>query len=79
MGNAFPPPVPSTPRLPDPPPLHLGRYAKAITAAVTGTVGWFAQVIATNAQHFHVSNPQWLALAVIELTALGVYGMPNAS
>lgn len=59
--------------------LNFGRYAKTITAEVTGILGWFAVVIAASPTHFHVTLSQWLALGVVEATALGVYGMPNTT
>ncbi len=57
---------------------RLSKYQKAIAALVTGLLGWFGVVIASNPDHLHVTNPQWLALGVVVATALGVYGVPNA-
>jgi hypothetical protein len=57
--------------------VNLGKYAKTITALVTGIIGWFAVVIAASPNSFHVTNSQWLGLAVVIATGLGVYGMPN--
>ena len=57
----------------------MSKYAKSITAFVTGILGWLSYVIAANPTHFTVTNPEWLALAVAVATALGVYGMPNTA
>lgn len=58
---------------------NFGKYAKAITALVTAILGWFAVVIASSPNTWHVTNSQWLGLAVAVATALGVYGMPNTT
>lgn len=56
----------------------MGKYAKTISAIVTGNLGWVGVVIAAHPNHFTVSLSQWLALAVVNATALGVYAYPNA-
>lgn len=55
--------------------IPLGRYAKAITALVTGALGWGAVVIASKPAP--VTASEWLALGVVAATALGVAGVPN--
>jgi len=57
--------------------MNLGKYQKAITALVTGLIGWFAVVISASPNSLHVTNSQWLGLAVVVATALGVYAIPN--
>ena len=53
----------------------LGRYQKTVTALVAGVIGWGAVVVAspTNA----ITSSEWLGLAVVVATALGVYAVPN--
>lgn len=51
------------------------KYRKAITALVTGNIGWAAVVIASSSGPITAS--EWLALAVVEATALGVYAVAN--
>lgn len=53
----------------------LNRYQKAIAALVTGAIGWGAVVIASTPTEITAS--EWLALAVVVATALGVYSVPN--
>jgi hypothetical protein len=57
----------------------FGKVQKTLTAAITGLLGWFGQVIAANPNHFTVSNSQWLALGVVAAVALGVYAVPNVT
>ena len=58
--------------------MNLGKYQKALAALVTGIIGWAGVVIAANEGHFgHISDAQWLALAVVVATTLGVYAVPN--
>ncbi len=56
----------------------MGRYAKTVSALVTGILGWFGVVIAANPDHFQVNNSQWLGLAIVVATAAGVYAYPNS-
>ena len=51
------------------------QYRKTLTAIVTGVLGWFATIIASEAET--ISQSEWLMLAVVLATALGVYGVPN--
>ena len=53
----------------------LNQYRKTVTAIVTGVLGWFAVVIASEAAT--ISQSEWLMLAVGLATALGVYGIAN--
>ncbi len=48
---------------------------KTVTAVVTGVIGWFATVIASEAAT--ISQSEWLGLATILAIALGVYGVAN--
>lgn len=52
------------------------KYRKTITALVTGNIGWAAVVIASPPAA--VTASEWLALAVVEATALGVYAVSNS-
>lgn len=53
----------------------FGRYQKAITAAVSGAIGWVGVVIASPSGP--VTASEWLGLAVVGAVALGVYAVPN--
>ena len=53
----------------------MTKYAKTITALVTGILGWAAVVISSAAGP--VSASEWLGLGVAVATALGVYGVSN--
>jgi len=71
-------PLPDTIDYPEAPVLaKLNQYRKALTVFVTGNIGWAATVIASPAAH--VTASEWLALAIVNATALGVYAVPNAS
>lgn len=56
--------------------MNFGTYAKAITAFVTGVIGWGYMVIASEPQA--VTASEWMMLAAIAAGAAGVYQMPNA-
>ncbi len=53
----------------------MSQYKKTITALVTGLIGWGTAVV--------VSTPaaptaaEWIGLATVAATALGVYGVSN--
>ena len=49
---------------------------KTITAIVTGVIGWVGVVVASTPAP--ISDSEWLALAVVLATALGVYAVPNS-
>lgn len=53
----------------------FSKYRKTLTAVVTGNIGWAAVVIASPSAP--VTASEWLALAVVEATALGVYSVSN--
>lgn len=53
----------------------FGRYQKAIAALVAGGVGWAGVVIASTPTA--ITSSEWLGLAVVIATALGVYAVPN--
>lgn len=53
----------------------LSKYAKAITALVTGVIGQTGVVIASESQP--VTASEWLGYAVVVAVALGVYQIPN--
>lgn len=48
---------------------------KTVAAAVTGTLGWAAVVIASPSPQITAS--EWLALGVVYATAFGVYAVKN--
>lgn len=53
----------------------FGKYQKAITALVSGGIGWGAVVISSPSGPITAS--EWLGLAVVVAVALGVYAVPN--
>lgn len=55
---------------------RLNEARKAITALVTGWLGWGAVVIASDPAP--VTASEWLALAIVTATAVGVYSVPNS-
>lgn len=50
-------------------------YAKAIGAAVSGSLVWAGTAYVPDGQ---VDRAEWYALALVLAGALGVYGYPNA-
>lgn len=71
-------PLPDTIDYPEAPLLaKLNQYRKAITVFITGNIGWAYAVVASPSAAITAS--EWLALAVVNATALGVYAVPNAS
>lgn len=48
---------------------------KTVTALVTGNLGWVATVIAS--EPAKISQSEWLMLAIVNATALGVYSFAN--
>ena len=54
----------------------LNPFRKTVTALVTGVIGWVGVVIASEPSA--ISDSEWLALAVVLATALGVYAVPNS-
>lgn len=53
----------------------FAKYRKTITALVTGNIGW--AVIVTTSPAAHISASEWVALAIANAVALGVYATPN--
>lgn len=53
----------------------MGQYRKTVTALVTGLIGWFSAVVASDGPT--VTSTEWIMLATIVATALGVYGVAN--
>lgn len=53
----------------------LAHYSKALAAVTTGVIGWGMVVVASNPAS--VTAAEWMELAVVGATALGVYGVPN--
>jgi len=54
--------------------MHLSKYTKSITALVTGSLGWGAVVVASEAAA--ITSSEWLQLAVTIAVSLGVYASP---
>lgn len=57
--------------------MNLGKYAKLVTALVTGAIGW--AVLVVNSAPTDITASEWIAGATYLATALGVYAVPNAS
>lgn len=53
----------------------LGPYQKFVTSLVTGLIGWGFVVIAS--APVGVTAAEWMGLAVVAGTSLGVYAVPN--
>jgi len=53
----------------------FGRYTKTITAVVTGLIGWAAAVVTSD--RASISASEYVMLATVLATALGVYTLPN--
>ncbi len=53
----------------------LATYRKTITAIITGIIGWAAVVIASSSNN--ITGAEWIALATVLATALGVFAVPN--
>lgn len=51
-------------------------YRKTIAALVTGLIGWATVVTQSDASA--VTSSEWIMLATVVATALGVYGVANA-
>jgi hypothetical protein len=54
---------------------NLPAYRKAITAIITGLIGWGAAVVVSD--RASISASEWILLATVLATALGVYSVPN--
>lgn len=53
----------------------FGAYNKVITAVVTGLIGWAAAVVTSDKAA--ISASEWVMLATVLATALGVYSVAN--
>jgi hypothetical protein len=51
------------------------KYAKSISALVTGVIGWGYLVV--DSPSAPITAREWVALSVAAATALGVYAYPN--
>ena len=54
---------------------NLPAYRKTIAAVITGVLGWAAVVITSEPTAIIAS--EWLMLATVTATAIGVYQTPN--
>lgn len=54
----------------------LGTYGKTITAVITGLIGWATLVV--NSASESITSGEWIVLATVLATALGVYSISNA-
>lgn len=55
----------------------LGPYAKTVAAVVIGLIGWATAVITSEPSA--ITSAEWLGLATVLATALGVYGVSNTT
>lgn len=53
----------------------MNAYRKTITAIVTGLIGWATVVIVS--ESVKITASEWIALATVLATAVGVYSVPN--
>ena len=53
----------------------MQKYNKFITAIVTGLIGWATVVVVSDPTAIVAS--EWIMLATVITTALGVYQVPN--
>lgn len=53
----------------------MGKYRKTITAVVTGLIGWGTAVVQSAPSG--VTATEWIMLATVTATGLGVYGIAN--
>lgn len=54
----------------------MAKYRKTVTAIITGLIGWAAAVVASSSKS--ITAAEWVMLATVIATALGVYAIPNA-
>ena len=57
--------------------ISFGKYSKTISALVTGLIGWGAAVVQSTPEA--VTSSEWIMLATVVATALGVYTFSNGS
>lgn len=55
--------------------MNLSKYNKTITAVVTGLIGWATVVVTSDSAA--VTAGEWIMLATVLATALGVYQVKN--
>lgn len=55
--------------------MNLSPYRKTVTAVVTGLIGWSTVVVTSAA--LAITSGEWIMLATVLATALGVYQIPN--
>lgn len=56
-------------------PFDVGRYAKTVTALITGIIGWATLVVGSPPSH--ITAAEWVALGTAVAVALGVFSVPN--
>ncbi len=54
----------------------MGTYGKTITAVITGLIGWATLVVESDPSE--IVSSEWIVLATVLATALGVYTVSNA-
>jgi len=54
---------------------ELQKYNKTIAAVIVGVLGWAASVVTSNPAQ--ITAGEWLQLATVVATALGVYAITN--
>jgi hypothetical protein len=55
----------------------MSQYRKTIAAVVTGLIGWATAVVQSGTGG--VTSTEWIMLATVLATALGVYGVTNST
>jgi hypothetical protein len=53
----------------------MSKYKKTIAALVTGGIGWATAVV--QSAPAHISATEWIMLATVAATGLGVYSVTN--
>jgi hypothetical protein len=53
----------------------LSKYRKTIAAVITGLIGWASAVVASDPTA--ITATEWIMLATVTATALGVYSIAN--
>jgi hypothetical protein len=56
--------------------MNFAPYRKTVSAVVTGLIGWATVVVVSDPSP--ISAAEWIALATVLATALGVYTIRNA-
>ena len=54
----------------------LGPYAKTVAALIVGAIGWATLVVQSSSGP--ITATEWIALATVVATALGVFAIPNS-